>query len=839
MLATLEEESKRTDLPAPPDVPSSNAKAGLRPFTPTRFGRYTLLAPLATGGMAQVFLARVSGVEGFEKLFVIKKILSHLAADEYFVDRFLDEGKIVVKLQHGSIAQVIDMGREGDEYYIAMEFVDGKDLRKIAARCRDQAVLLPTGLALFVFVRILDALAYAHRKRDDQDRELNLVHRDISPQNILVSYEGEVKIIDFGLAKSALSLTRTSPSVILGKFFYMSPEQARHQPADRRSDLYATGICLWEMLAGRNPFDDTPPGEILRVVANPAIPLLRDVCPDVPEALNDVVMKALAPDPTQRFQSAEEMRGRLTAAMLEVDPAAGPETLAAFMRERFEREYDNERRMIAALSKLPTPSSEPAAPADEAAPALPAAPAAREEAADEPSRAANRKTVAMSSLPLKRSEVFKDERSARDITNTAPQAKDANLDGPITSPLPLTPDGPLFGGAASAPARKQSSAKHKAFTGPAGPAASTTADKRATVRYDPLEFVPGAEGVAAPRREGTDKKPALRPVAPAGPASAESVTEPRVQRPISRSRPATRAVGEPPAAEPKPAAAPPETREPQEHAGAAPAPVKKEPAPAREAPEPLPPTGPSIVVAQELSEPVEENKVLVSPELAAPEPPQDGPPTPATPLGIPVFSQNTTSRGIDLRHNSLTIVLIVVGVLCIAAAVVIGVVVFRPAWLGIGAPEQAPASRPADPESEAPTPPDPEPEAAPARAQAPSPEPSPAPAAPPKEAKAASTAAPAQLKDESSIEELPSAPHPKKSKLKKAELERWFDDLDQRFEELSGKYPAQRMLRLASAHELVKKKRALLATAARWPELEVFLGWFEKSMTATERQLEK
>ncbi|MGC4122869.1 MAG: protein kinase [Myxococcales bacterium] len=782
-------------------MPSSNAKAGLRPFSPTRFGRYTLLAPLATGGMAQVFLARVTGVEGFEKLFVIKKILAHLAADEYFVDRFLDEGKILVKLQHGSIAQVIDMGKEGDEYYIAMEFVDGKDLRKVAARCRDQAVLLPTGLALFIFVRSLDALAYAHRKRDEQDRELNLVHRDISPQNILVSYEGEVKIIDFGLAKSALSLARTSPSVILGKFFYMSPEQARHQPADRRSDLYATGICLWEMLAGRNPFDDTPPGEILRVVANPSIPALREVCPDVPGALNDVVMKALAPDPAQRFQTAEEMRNRLTAAMLEVDPSAGPEALAAFMRERFEREYDNERRMIAVLSKLPPPT-DPAAPTAE-----PPAPPSEDD------RAANRKTATFAPQQPRRSGTSTDDHPERDLTNTSPTAGGPSLDGPITSPIPaVASGGPVFGGAAAAAPRKPSSTKHKAFTGPVAPSTATAPvpmDKRATVRYDPLEFVPGTEGSLPPRREGSEKKPAARVPTSVLPA-ADPITEPRAQRPISRSRPALKPAGET-GTLPAPSGAP-ATAAATEPAG----PAKQDPpTPLREPPEALPPTGPSIVIAPELAAPAEkdEEKVLVSPELSAPEPApealQDGPPTPATPLGTPVFSQHTTSRGIDLSHNPMTIVLVVVGVLCIAAAAVIGIVVFRPAWLGLGGTE-APAARPVESENEAA--PAAEPEAPPARTAAP-PAPSPAPGL-----ERPAAAGPAQVKDESVIAELPAPPYAKNAKLKKAELERWFDELDRRFEELSSKYPAQRMLRLASAHELVKKKRALVPTAPRWPE---------------------
>ena len=181
-----------------------------------------------------------------------------------------------MKLSHGSIAQVLDMGLHEGEPYMALEYVDGKDLRKVAARARDRQMPLPLTFVLYVMGRVLDALAYAHRKRDEDERSIGLVHRDISPQNILISYEGEVKVIDFGLAKSRLSArrrpTRASSS---GKFLYMSPEQARHQPVDRRSDLYSVGLCLYELISGKNPFDDVPPGELMAAVASPTSPPLR------------------------------------------------------------------------------------------------------------------------------------------------------------------------------------------------------------------------------------------------------------------------------------------------------------------------------------------------------------------------------------------------------------------------------------------------------------------------------------------------------------------------------------------------------------------------------------
>ncbi|HVG60488.1 MAG TPA: serine/threonine-protein kinase, partial [Hyalangium sp.] len=196
---------------------TASSTARLRPFRPQPFGRYTLLSHLATGGMGEIYLARLEGVQGFEKLCVIKKILPQLAEDHEFVDRFVGEARTLVKLSHGSIAQVLDMGLHEGEAYMALEYVDGKDLRKVAGRVRDRQTPLPLTFVLFVMGRVLDALAYAHRKKDDEERDINLVHRDISPQNILISYEGEVKVIDFGLAKSRLSAAKTNPSIILGK----------------------------------------------------------------------------------------------------------------------------------------------------------------------------------------------------------------------------------------------------------------------------------------------------------------------------------------------------------------------------------------------------------------------------------------------------------------------------------------------------------------------------------------------------------------------------------------------------------------------------------------------
>jgi serine/threonine-protein kinase len=332
----------------------------LRPFKPVRFGRYTLLMPISTGGMGEIFLARLEGAHGFDKLCVIKKILAHLAEDPDFVERFVNEARVLGQLSHGNIAHVLDMGVHEGAPYIALEFIDGKDLRRVLSRARDRQAPVPVPFVLYTMSRVLDALAYAHRKRGEDDRELNLVHRDVSPQNLLVSYEGEVKIIDFGLAKSTLSSAKTNPSIIMGKFLYMSPEQAKHQRVDKRSDLYAVGLCLYELLSGRSPFDAVAPGELMATVGNPVIRPLREVAPACSPALSDAVMKALAVDPAQRFQSAEELRGRLAALLAELDPSAGPETTARYMREAFAIEYHAERKMLTSLREHARAMSEDA-----------------------------------------------------------------------------------------------------------------------------------------------------------------------------------------------------------------------------------------------------------------------------------------------------------------------------------------------------------------------------------------------------------------------------------------------------------------------------------------------
>jgi serine/threonine protein kinase/tetratricopeptide (TPR) repeat protein len=296
----------------------------------TTFGRYLLLQRLGEGGMAEVFQAKSFGVEGFEKVLVIKRILPALATIQRFVDMFVHEAKLAVRLSHANIVQVFDLGKveHGSgapaSYFIAMEYVPGLDLATLLAQRRRQKQPVPIGLAVHVISEVAKALDHAHRRRDDQGRPLGIVHRDISPQNILLSWEGEVKVTDFGIAKARTQLDEDDEEEagsrrIKGKLAYMSPEQARGEEVDERSDLFSLGVVFYEMLAGQNPFAAKAASETLRRIAAGEVPPLSVQRVDVPEPIAAIVAQLLARDPKDRTSDA----GRLHEALLGWRYAAG------------------------------------------------------------------------------------------------------------------------------------------------------------------------------------------------------------------------------------------------------------------------------------------------------------------------------------------------------------------------------------------------------------------------------------------------------------------------------------------------------------------------------------
>ncbi len=285
--------------------PSTIGLEQVQQHAPVVYGKYQLLELLARGGMAEVFKAKSHGVEGFEKVLVIKRILPELSSNPDFVEMFINEAKIAVTLSHANIVQVFDLGRADDTYFIAMEYVAGSDLATVLRRARKYGKPLPVSLAVYLISEVAKGLDYAHRRRDSDLQPLNIVHRDVSPQNVLISYEGEVKLTDFGIAKARGSVEEgTAAGVLKGKYAYMAPEQARGKDVDARTDLFSLGTVLYECLAGRSPFLAASTYDTLQRVRSGESKPLAEVAPEVPEELSAIVARAMSPDPTERYEDA-------------------------------------------------------------------------------------------------------------------------------------------------------------------------------------------------------------------------------------------------------------------------------------------------------------------------------------------------------------------------------------------------------------------------------------------------------------------------------------------------------------------------------------------------------
>ena len=301
------------------------------------YGSYELIERVATGGMAEVFRAKRTGVEGFEKVVAVKRILPHLSTNEGFIEMFVAEAKMVASLSHPNIVQIFDLGKLEDSYYIAMEFVEGRDLRSILTRARNRDTFLGVELSALIASRIGAALEYAHRHRDNDGNELRIVHRDVSPQNILVSDEGEVKLVDFGIAKAASKASHTDSGSLRGKLLYMSPEQAWGKPLDKRSDIFSLGAVFFEMLTGHLLFSGNSEFSILERVREARFLPPSSLNPAVPIELEAVVTRALQKDPNERYQDASEMLRDLDG-YLRRRPAVSSGDLARFIGRLFELE---------------------------------------------------------------------------------------------------------------------------------------------------------------------------------------------------------------------------------------------------------------------------------------------------------------------------------------------------------------------------------------------------------------------------------------------------------------------------------------------------------------------
>ncbi len=326
---------------------------------PRAFGSYLLLQQFARGGMGEVFLAKSGGIAGLERTCVLKKLRSELTRDREYVTRFIDEARVVVTLSHANICNVFDVGRvvrttlQGDleEYYLAMDYVSGRDLRTLLDRCKQAQRTTPTAVTLHLVCETLQALDYAHRRRHPSTGEpLNLVHRDVSPQNVLVSYEGEVKLIDFGLAASRLKVERTQPNVVMGKMAYMAPEQARGDPIDARADLFACGVVAYEMLSNERFYEGLSANDIWQRAGIGGFVPAGWTSLDPPLAA--IIARAIDADPRRRFSSCGELREALLSYSHERWPGVGERSLRGLMEELFVDEIAREHANLARFGSV-------------------------------------------------------------------------------------------------------------------------------------------------------------------------------------------------------------------------------------------------------------------------------------------------------------------------------------------------------------------------------------------------------------------------------------------------------------------------------------------------------
>ena len=304
------------------------------------FGKYQLTERLALGGMAEVFLATVHGAAGFTKPVVIKRLHPRLNEDTEFVQMLIDEARITAQLTHTNICQVLDLGSVDGSYYLAMEFISGEDLRTLQDHCVRNRIPLPLEASIHIVSEMLAGLDFAHRKEGSDGQPMGIIHRDVSPQNVLISYEGEVKIIDFGIAKARLRLVQTEAGVIKGKFRYMAPEQASGAKMDHRCDVFAAGVVLYELLRGEPHSMDVADTEVLRRMRRAEFEPLRRFRPDIPAELEQLVKRALAVKPSQRYPSAGDFRDTLLGFLERMGVRFGRSEVARMMKEIF----DDDRR---------------------------------------------------------------------------------------------------------------------------------------------------------------------------------------------------------------------------------------------------------------------------------------------------------------------------------------------------------------------------------------------------------------------------------------------------------------------------------------------------------------
>ncbi|MBM4344293.1 MAG: serine/threonine protein kinase, partial [Deltaproteobacteria bacterium] len=315
---------------------------------PHNFGRYLLRERVGRGGMAEVFRASLPGFGGFDKVVAIKRMFREFGHDPGFVQMLTDEAKIVSQLAHPNIVQILDVGRLGDDYFMAFEFVEGVDLFAVLQRHHETEADLPIELACFAVAELCAALDHAHSRRNPTGESLGIVHRDVSPQNVLLSYLGEVKLTDFGIAKAAHRFTQTQAGLVKGKVYYMAPEQVLGHAIDHRADLFAAGILLYETLVTQPLYDELDQQKLLDVVSRAHFRWPTDKVQRVPPALRAVVDRALRLRADERYQSGREMRAAILGAVRELGLAAERDDLGTYLRAMYGMQPDRPPTVVAA-----------------------------------------------------------------------------------------------------------------------------------------------------------------------------------------------------------------------------------------------------------------------------------------------------------------------------------------------------------------------------------------------------------------------------------------------------------------------------------------------------------
>jgi serine/threonine protein kinase len=330
--------------PGDPALPSEPTRWSIDELIP--FGKYILLNKMSGGATAAVYRAKIRGEAGFERLLTVKRILPQMAGDPDFVETFVHEAKICARLNHSNICPIYELGKVGESLYMAMEWVAGKDLGAVARRLEYTGKVMPPLIAAWIAGRLCDALDYAHALKDGAGQPMGIVHQDLSPTNIVISYEGQVKLIDFGLAKAAGRAQQTNVDALKQKIGYMSPELILGTTLDARSDVFGVGVCLYEMVTGRRLFAGTNDIATLKLVSSATVPPPSALIEDTPDDLEVIMMRALARDPDERWQSAGEMAQALTACIASDDPTFGTRHVAEFMRELFAQDMVAEQRRL-------------------------------------------------------------------------------------------------------------------------------------------------------------------------------------------------------------------------------------------------------------------------------------------------------------------------------------------------------------------------------------------------------------------------------------------------------------------------------------------------------------